>query len=447
MMFCSGGKYMSRGFKIPLKIAVFLILFYLLCLGVAAVLRNDYDSFARIQFHELYTSEKNIDVLFCGASHVYRNISCAVADKVFGDGRHSFICATSAQRIEATYAVIRQVAKYNDLKEIFLDIDIDLTMTPSVCEKTGFTSDYLVARNLKDPRIKLDFLCEMSHPKYYINSFLPIGKDKEMTLNPVSLARNARCFLSGDFFKYVVRKKHSQYEGRGSVLVFDSIKKGTFSSTFQDVPVCVKNISEDWKNTIDKIILFCRQRNIRLIFYSAPSSDFCLQRKTNYNEYYIFMKTFCASRGFAYYDFNLANEKYFKLEDDEFYDDNHLNKNGNYKFTQFLCSYFTGKIPAEDAFYNSYAEKIAAQEDRIYGLVIWQSDDKKTVRITPVVNHVKPERITYSAKVIGNTETVITEKTSETVIQLPAGMSGKLIVSAYLDGVRTNTATVDFFTF
>ena len=46
-------------------------------------------------------------------------------------------------------------------------------------------------------------------------------------------------------------------------------------------------------------------------------------------------------------------------------------------------------------FYNSYSQKLLNQPDTIYGLELLPSQDKKTITIKPMVNHVEQSRITY----------------------------------------------------
>ncbi len=424
------------------------MIIYILCVGVSALLRDDHDSYARVLLHEIYNQDTNMDIVYCGASHVSHGIKASLADSIYGGGYKNFSLGTPSQSIQGTYAILRQAVKLYDIKRAFLELDFAVSTRASVKEKIGFSADNLVAKYIKNPKIKFDFIVSTVPPKYYISEFLPIGKDKFMTLRPQTLFSKAKEVFSGKYFKYTYYNKNDVYDGKGCLLDLRTIKNGTFSNYYQEQPINVKDVSEDWENTVDKIIALCKENNIELIMYSMPCSDFYLHEKGNYNEYYDFVKTFCAERGFEYYDFNLAKEKYLLLEDEDFFDDNHLNKQGVYKYTEVMCNYFTGKLPQDDMFHSSYAEKIAAQEDRIYGLVLEQSEDKKSITITPVVNHVDTKRITYDIKtIVDKNETIVATNTSKTEITLPKGQSGKLQVTAYPEGKQTNVATEHFPTF
>lgn len=437
---------MSNKFKIPLKITAFVAIFYVLCLAVAFLLRDDSGSYTRLLMHELYEQD-NIDILYCGASHVSHGITAKVADRM--SGRNNFSSGTPSQSIKGTYAILRQATKLYDIEKVFLEIDFAVATQAAAKYRSGFTADYLIAQYIRDPAIKWSYLFSVTSPKYYVNTILPIGKDKQMTLNPQSLFLRAKSIFDGSYFRYEYVEDGFEYDGKGCVLDLEPVRNGTFFDYKEKGRILVEAVSDDWKNTVDDIIALCKEKGIELIFYSQPCSDFYLHEKGNYDEYYDFCKEFTSSRGFDYYDFNLAKEKYQKLEDEDFRDNNHFSKQGVYKWTKIFCDYFfTGAIPKDDMFHTSYAEKIAAQEDRIYGLHMLASNDKKSMTIRPIVNHVDESRITYDVLIDdGNGETLLAERTFDTKIQLPAGKSGTVRVVSYLDGARQNDCKTHFTSF
>lgn len=163
----------------------------------------------------------------------------------------------------------------------------------------------------------------------------------------------------------------------------------------------------------------------------------------------IFAKSFLAERGFEYYDFNLAKEKYLNLEDEDFSDDNHFSKQGVYKWTQVFCDYFfTGSIPKKDMFYTSYTEKLQNQNDKIYGLYLIQSQDKKSIKVTPLVNHVNKEEITYDVyfKIDGKEELIEQNSSNDNII-LPSGKNGKIRVISYINGIKQTDCIENFAAF
>jgi len=183
-----------------------------------------------------------------------------------------------------------------------------------------------------------------------------------------------------------------------------------------------------------------------------PCSDFYLNERGNYDEYYSFCRNFAAEKGFSYYDFNLARPELLSLRDSDYTDDNHLSKKGVYVWTDAFCNFFSSKYKEENAvgkyFYSSYAQKMSEMPDIIFGLYMITSDDRKSMEITPISNHVDSSKITYDVYAICAGETLtIAEKTSETQFLLPAGKSGKIRVISYIDGVKQNDCTENFASF
>ena len=344
--FCYTVSVMSVKIKIPLKILLFIIVFFLLSAFATLFFRDDANSYARALFHEFYEQE-NIDYLVCGASHVSHGVEANRAGKHFG--KNVFNTGTPAQKIDGTYAILRQAVKLYKIEKVFLELDFAITCAPAFMERNGLTSEYIVSENLRDFGIKYDFLLHCSAPRHYLNSFLPIGKDKLITLNPKKVMRKIKAIINGQYFKYSYHADDSEYAGKGCVLDLEEVKDGSFSDYKVEPAINVSGITDDWKNTVDKIISLCSEHGIELIFYSMPGSDFYLNQKGNYDEYYEFCRDFAAERGFSYFDFNLARPEVLSLSDSDYHDDNHLSKKGVYKWTDTFCDFFSEKYREEDA--------------------------------------------------------------------------------------------------
>ena len=434
---------------ILLKTVIFFVIFFLLTFPIAFILKDDSNSYARAMFHEFYEQE-NIDYLICGASHVSHGVEANRAGEHFG--KNVFNTGTPNQLIDGTYTVMRQALKLYDIEKVFLELDFSITCAGKFSDRDGFKSEYIIADNLKDYGIKFDYLRSCSLPKYYLNSFLPIGKDKLMTLNPKKIVKKIKSLVDGSYFSYSYSESGSEYAGKGCVLDIEEVPDGGFSNDEAEGHIILENISDDWKNTIDKIIELCRENGIELIFYSMPGSDFYLNERGNYDEYYEFCRSFCAERDFVYYDFNLAKSEILSLSDSDYYDDNHLSKKGVYVWTEFFCDFFSEKYKEKNClekyFYSSYAEKMAEMPEKIFGLYMISSTDRKTMEITPITNLADKKRITYDVYALtGGEESLLAKDTINTSIALPSGKSGKIRVVSYIDGVKQNDCTENFAAF
>ena len=136
------------------------------------------------------------------------------------------------------------------------------------------------------------------------------------------------------------------------------------------------------------------------------------------------------------------------FDDEDFRDDNHFNSSGCYKWTKAFWNFFNSGMTKEDFFYNSYAERMAKMDKKIFGLVYDFKDDKRTLEIKPIYNHIDNSVITYdiTAKYSG-TEEVLAKNSENSVVKLPHGKAGKIVVVSYLDGVKQNECSENFAAF
>ncbi len=433
--------YMKKSF-LTLKIITFIVIFFLLTIPVAFMLKDDVNSYSRVLTHEFY-SQDNIDILFCGASHVSHGIDSRISDKAFG--KNTFSTGTPSQGINGTYAIIQQALKSYKISKIYLECDFAVACRAGAAPKKMGTADFIVSSFLRDSKIKTQFILENSSPSNILNAVLPIGKDKLITLSPKKFLNKCKSLLNGYYFEYKYSESDAGYAGKGCVLNYDAIEDGSFSNDESELPFYP--VSEYWKSYIKRICDLCKENNVEVVFYAMPGSDFYLHEKGNYDDFYFAVKDFLAGLGYDYYDFNLCKPDY-AFSDHHYSDDNHFNQAGVEQFSRVFCDFFTGQISKKDLFYDSYAEKIAAQNDRIYGLIYHFSDDKKSLLIEPVKNHVVSSRITYDVYALcGSEKITLAEKSSESKFTLPSGKTGKIRVVSYIDGIKQNDCIENFASF
>ncbi len=267
-----------------------MLIFFIFTIPIAFILKDDANSYARVLFHEFYNQDK-IDYLVCGASHVSHGVEANNASQKLG--KAVFNAGTPSQKIDGTYAILRQAVKLYKIEKV-------------------------------------------------------------------------------------------EYAGKGCVLDLEEIPDGGFSNDSKEGKINVSEVSEDWKDTIDKIIALCRENDIELILFSMPCSDFYLNERGNYDEYYSFCRDFTAEKGFSYYDFNLARPEILSLTDSDFRDDNHFCKKGVYVWTNAFCDFFGSKYKEENAlekyFYSSFAQKMAEMPEKIFGLYMPKIRFKRSFR-------------------------------------------------------------------
>ena len=105
----------KKRIKIIASVLLFCILFGLAGKGFRYILTDDTDSYTRVTFHEMYEQE-NIDVLFAGSSHCYRSFIPEILDAELQ--MNTFNVGTSYQKMDGSLMVIREAARYNDIKQV-----------------------------------------------------------------------------------------------------------------------------------------------------------------------------------------------------------------------------------------------------------------------------------------------------------------------------------------
>lgn len=424
---------MSKKILFPLKVFAFAAGLFIISFLLSKILINDLNTYTRCLMHDFY-SQKKIDVLFAGASHVSHGINPEIADEKLNLSVMN--TGTPNQNLNATYTILTEAARLYDLKDVFVELDFATAATTPYSKSEPSKSTFLVAHYIKNPKAKLSLTLSSTSPKYYLNSFFPLGKEKLVDLNPKSVFEMAKSRITGDYWKYKYESSDSVYVPKGCVLDETFVENGTFYSEPVN-PIPVSEISDEWKETIVKIIKFCRGKNIRISFYQNPSTDFYLSEKGNYDEYVSLIRNLLSEYDVPYYDFSFLKPEYLSLSDSDFFDDNHLNKVGIEKFTNLFCDFYKkSDDERETLFYSSFAEKTESQSPKIYGLILDEDKDSGFVKVSPVENHCDKNLITYSVSALldGGEEKKIAENSSENIFYYPENSSGKIKITAFYNG-------------
>lgn len=428
---------MKIRYKRFIKLIIFFVLFYFLCVVAAFFLKNDTVCYSRTIGRDFW-KQQNIDILVCGASHVSHGIDARIADKKFN--QNIFNSGTSSQSINSTYAIIKQAIKQYDIKKIFLETDYQISCIPVPDELKMTTKDFLVMDFLRDKKIKNDYIFESSSPRNLLNAYLPIGNYKEMCLEPKKIGKKIIYLFNGKYNKIDYKTKNTYYAGKGCLLDKEFITDGGFYAT--SLRGGVNPISSYWKDYVIKIINLCKKNDIELFFYTTPLSDFLLYQLGNYEDYHNEMKSFLENLGYYFYDFNLLKPEY-SMSDSDFYDDNHLNKYGIKKFTECFCSVFAENMDLEDVFYKTYSEKKLNSKDRIFGLLITNLDN--TFCLKPITNVSDLSRIKYSVTLKNNENKLIVQnKSPSSNFILSDYKSSEMNIISYLDDKIQNTINIKF---
>ena len=397
---------------------------------------DDTNSQSRITLHEMYTSKENIDVLFLGSSHCMRTIDCEEADAILG--KNTFNCGTSSQQLDGSYAMLVEAGKYNELQDVWVELYYGQLGRPTK-ERTEMTATYILSDYMKPSFNKIRFLIGASSSEYYANSFLPVRRSWQKVFEE-GYVKNLLNTKSSDSYKnyaYV-----GEYKGKGFVGSSSAVQAGTYShkGTFWTV----EPITTDDKENLQKIMAYCEKNNIRLHFFSAPMSDFRLQALGNYDQYVSEISDYLSQYGYAYYDFNLCKEEYLHMDESDYIDDNHLNKQGAEKITELVCGLMNHTVDVDELFEPSYETKIFKQENKVYGVQFLPIDEMGSgYMIVPVSNNENTYLFTIKEIDVTGCENVLQENAANNVIMINSNYNCKYVVEVMTNGILTNIAELD----
>lgn len=358
---------MSKKLKYILTSIIFCILIVAFGKFFRYILVDDTTSYTRITFHEMYEQD-NIDILFVGSSHCYRTFIPEILDDRLGG--NTFNAGTSAQLMDGSYMVIKEAAKYNNIKHIYLEVYYSLAFKTNE-DRNQMTQTYIISDYLKPSIDKVRYLLNASSKEHYVNSFIPARRnwykffDADYITNLI-LTKQTKDYK--DYEYTYVTGKTERYAGKGYVENNAVIDKWNFFSDSGWEEIDINNISDDWLHALETIIEFCENKGIKLTLVSAPMPCFNLIASKNYDAYVNFIRGLIAEKNVEYYDFNLCKEEYFPNDSTLFYDISHVNSYGAKKFSNLFADLVNGNIIKEDLFWDSYKDKMKNMNPAVYGI-------------------------------------------------------------------------------
>ncbi len=365
--------------------------FWVLFLGCGSFFRyilvDDTTSYTRITFHEMYEQE-NIDVLFVGSSHCYRSFIPQILDEKLG--ANTFNAGTSSQYLDGSYMIIREAAKYNDIKHIYLELYYDIA-DEAYKDRKVMTQTYIISDYLRPSLDKILFLLNASTKEHYPNSFILARRNWTDLFNAEYVSYLVITKGTDDYKNYdytYVTDDSAWYGGKGYIANNERIEDWNYFSSQGWKAINLNDIRESWINILEDIIAFCDKKDIELTLVATPVSDFLLSGVGNYDEYIEYMQNIIADTDVEYYDFNLCKEQYFPNVSELFMDPHHLNCYGAETFSNVFADLINGEISEEELFYDSVEEKINHMEPTVFGVSYWGSYDAdgKLIRDCKIVS-------------------------------------------------------------
>ena len=321
------------------------------------LLMDDSQSYTRLTMHELYEradAGEEIDTLFLGSSHCYRAYDPELYEEL--TGRTAYNLGSSSQNYDTSYYLLREAARLYDLKTVYLDMYYKFLFMDS--EDRDLVQANIISDYMRPSLNKLSFLLTTTEAKNYTNRFFPFRRSWQELGDFAYVRENLAKKQAESYRKYEpVTVEADQYAGRGFVwsdarLDVDAI---TWWDNFGKVADDMQLDTTYPVSYIEKIVSFCREHDIRLVFVTAPSLNQYLEAIGPYDSAHAYVQKLAERFGVEYLDFNLAKTEYLELTADDYIDVDHLNGTGAEKLTLLLTE-ADGK-PIDEYFKACYDDK------------------------------------------------------------------------------------------
>ena len=321
------------------------------------LLMDDSQSYTRLTMHELYEradAGEEIDTLFLGSSHCYRAYDPELYEEL--TGRTAYNLGSSSQNYDTSYYLLREAARLYDLKTVYLDMYYKFLFMDS--EDRDLVQANIISDYMRLSLNKLSFLLTTTEAKNYTNRFFPFRRSWQELGDFAYVRENLAKKQAESYRKYEpVTVEADRYAGRGFVwsdarLDVDAI---TWWDNFGKVADDMQLDTTYSVSYIEKIVSFCREHDIRLVFVTAPSHNQYLEAIGPYDSAHAYVQKLAERFGVEYLDFNLAKTEYLELTADDYIDVDHLNGTGAEKLTLLLTE-ADGK-PIDEYFNACYDDK------------------------------------------------------------------------------------------
>lgn len=370
------------------KIVLFMIIVAALTLFMNYLYVDDTDEFARYMLHEFYEEKENIDRLYIGTSHVFCGVNPVILDGINGD--NNFNLATGTQQLIASYYLLKEACREHHIDKVYLELYYDCMAAGkgNVHDYHTLPYSWLVINQMKPSLNKLSYMLDLSSPEYYYMTFLAFTRYKEQLFDMEYVAGVVEAKQSELWKNYEYRhittvddREYVMRNGEKGFRICDRTpERGGFYENKEEKALTENPITPESLDYLQKIVEYCKEHEIDLTWIAYPISDFQLVRNGGYDNYVSQVTKLAEEYEIPYYDFNLCRREYLDVSQNKYWSDmGHLNTTGAELFTKFLGGFLLaqeeGKDTYTDCFYDSYAEKIRAEQAKIYGLEIAVSQE------------------------------------------------------------------------
>lgn len=324
----------GRIIGIPLAVLVLLMGLVKLCNYLVV---DNADSYTRLTMHDFYEQEEPVDTLFLGSSHCYRAYNPELYEELTGE--RAFNLGSSSQNLDTSYYLLKEAVKYQPIKKVYLDIHFGFLMTDP--KDRDLVQANIISDYMRPSFNKLDFILHMSSSEHYTNSFFPFRRNWQLLGDFSYLKKNLEKKSRPSYREYApVVNENEYYAGKGYVWSDAELKAEEITWWDKFDKLDVSRDMSFGQTYLDKITELCKEKEIELIFVTAPSLEQYLEVVGPYEPVHNVVQEFADAYGVPYLDFNIDISQELELTDRDFIDVDHLNGQGAQKVTEYLSGVF-----------------------------------------------------------------------------------------------------------
>lgn len=325
-----------RNFK-KLLVRGILLLAFLFCFEQAV--RFVYEPVGNNSIYtvkDLKTREGTLETLVLGTSLAHWGIDTNVLEKTIDSP--SFNLATSAQPLDASYYLLKDQAKRNPLKRVFLGIHV----TSLINENQGIQIKEGVYDRILSPVGKVEYLLRTAGWKE-LEQYLFYAARVDNVLTKDKAIRNITYKLSDEFKNGIPPEgQHLFYLGSGNENK-SKVYKGTFKrkKLGRDATWKRSEVVESAETSLAKIGKFCEQKGIELNLVVMPMTWEFTKLMGDLDDFHAYLQEFCDENGANLFDFHTYEGVYDGLFTNEDYQDKkHFNVEGAKKCARILGEWY-----------------------------------------------------------------------------------------------------------
>lgn len=439
----------KRIIKVIISVCSLIIMFICICNILNYIYVNNAETEIRNikLWKEIYSADENIDTLFVGSSHVYKDINPRLLDEI--NNRKNIDLSTSSQSLIGSYFAIKEAIEYNNVSYVCLEMyyGVSTGELGDFCSRASMKNNWRNIDYMRFSKNKLNYIFSACNKELLLETFIPFTRYRSKLFDLPYIESTIGNKLKSEYKNMF----YERYDEDGKVF-FRAEDRGYVYGERQfeeNKYIIYKNaekemMTEDAKRWLEKIINLCEENNIKIVLFSSPIPDITLIAWGYYDEYVNDVKKIADKYKIQYYDFNLASGEYFPIQQFQYFmDDDHLNALGAELFTPFLWNVVSGEINSDDVFYDSFEEKLENSTPQIFGIL--KSEHENNINYEISTNYSEKYEYRIICNIEGGEQVMVQDFSDKTSFERPKEEHG-LITVVVRDSTDLNSVvTREFF--